>query len=228
MQCYKCYKAIEDGEVETLKEIQGHCNLYKANQCHVLPVEDSIGDKAMKATMSLFPQALKGKLPALCLVILIFTLGAVIPILNVVQSHRLQATVSEALEIIQHREEALLYLTNREIIQHYNSDSNHWLRMEVLSRAETVPWNDLMDRAQENPDLLIRLHGYITSMQADFLFGSYISLGPSRNFSPTDVRINFDSTEARLGDEVIIFLIPVFGGHDTPLRSWEWTQIRNP
>jgi len=224
MQCYKCYKAIEDGKGKILKQIQSQCNLYRGNQCHVLPVEDSVGDKAMKATVALFPQALKGKMPALVLATLILALGVIAPIISLCQLHRLP----DALDTPQQYKEALATLTNREIIQHYNNGSNHWLRMEILSRAETVAWNDLMGRAEENPDLLIRLHGYITSMQTDFLFGSYITLGSSRNFSPSDVRINFDSTEARIGDEVIIFLIPVFSGHDTPLRSWEWTQIRNP
>ena len=118
-------------------------------------------------------------------------------------------------------------MSNRELVNMHNNAGSHQSAVEIIRRAETALWDDMFARASENSDLLIRLHGYITSMQTDFLFGSYITLGPERNFSAGDIHVTFDSTPARIGDEVIIFLIPVFAGYDTPLRSWEWTQIRN-
>ena len=226
MKCYKCYKAIEEGNLETLKGEQKNCPLYKGNQCHALPIEDSIGDKAMKATVSLFPQALKDKLPTLYLVLFLFAASITITIISIAYAHNNIAFGNNLTAPSDHRE-TIKAMTNREILQHYNYNPSHWLAVEILDRAEDVQWEELFSKTRDNPDLLIRLHGFITSLQTDFLFGSYITIGPNRKFSPTDVYINFDFTEASIGDEVIIFLIPVFGGNDTPLRSWEWTQIRN-
>jgi len=221
-----CYKAIEDGDVATLKVAQSKCHMYKGNQCHALPIEDSIGDKAMKTTVTLFPQALKGKLPALCLVVFLALTGVGANIGNAAQSQFPNSVTANTLDMTDNNENTMALLSNREIVQHYNLNPSHLLRTELLNRAENVAWEEMFVRTQENSDLLIRLHGYITSVQTDFLFGSYITVGRERALSPTDIRINFDYTNARVGDEVIIFLIPVFVGHDTPLRSWEWTQIR--
>ena len=222
MQCYMCYKSIEDGDLEKLKEYQCKCALYKGNQCSDLPVEDSVGDKALKAAVALFPHFLKGKLPALCLAVVLIGLYGGLWALS------LQANQSEQLvydEIIS-TEIAWAEMSNRELIQFHNSAGNNRSSLEILNRAEIVPQHEWFGKARDNPDILIRLHGYITSMQTDFLFGSYITVGSERIFSHTDLYINFDNTLASVGDEVIIFLIPVFAGYDTPLRSWEWTQLK--
>jgi len=175
----------------------------------------------MKSTLLLFPQVLKGKLPTLSLIAMVFLAGMLMVTYGYPETH----TYHE--EDV--RQTLIVYdLTNRELVQLHNTNATARTTIELVRRAETVDLDTLPSLLEDDPDILIRLHGYVTSMQTDFLFGSYITVSEHRELSVSDMRIHFDNTSARVGDEVILFLIPVFVGNDTPLQSWEWAQIQIP
>ena len=221
MQCYICYKAIEEGDIETLESVQQSCQMYLGNQCSTLPLQNTLGDEAMKSSMKLFPHVLTGKVVMMCVLVCLFL------------SIQIYAQMSNNIEDNQYLfyDNIYIYLSefnnmsNRELIQFHSFYGCYASALAVINRAKVIDWPLIREKSEQYDDLLIRLHGYVTSMQTDFLFGSYVMIGPNRISSDFDIRVNFDNTYVVIGDEVIIFLIPVFLGNDVQLSSWEWIQI---